>query len=366
MLKFKRAAALFVARCLLACGAFGAAAEQPAEDVDVIADLLNYFLGAGEQEEAAPEQNENAESYADPDDYVEGEEEYVFDSYEDEEEIEVEKHLEIDDLSVTPGLPEAWLNILLLGSDARGSTKFLRTDTMIIMSINATTNEVKLTSVMRDIWIDLPEYGGQKLNAACVYGGPELTMRMINEYFGMNIRYYALVNMKCLVSIVDALGGLRLDVSGAESRAISKLSAEDAQSPNGESKFATSVPAGKQVLLNGKQVLAYSRIRKSDSDYARTRRQRTVLVALAKRLQQESLFSLAGILTNLLQYVTTNMGFDQILAIAKTCMGVDLENLDEFRLPVDDTYTDGMAHGVWCIEPDFEENARQLYAFIYE
>ena len=317
MLKFKRAAALFVALCLLACGAFGAAAEQ-AEKVDVIADLLNYFLGVGEPEEEETQPNESAESYADPEDYVEGEEEYVFDSYDDVGEIEVDKHVEVDDLSITPGLSDDWLNILLLGSDARGNTKFLRTDTMIIMSVNATTSQVKLTSVMRDIWIELPEYGHQKLNAACVYGGPELTMRMINEYFGMNIQYYALVNMKCLVSIVDALGGLKLDVSRAESRAISRLSAEDALSPNGESKFATSVPAGNQVLLNGKQVLAYSRIRKSDSDYARTSRQRTVLVALAKRLQQENLLSLAGIVTNLLQYVTTNMGFDQILSIAKT------------------------------------------------
>ena len=79
MLKFKRAAALFVALCLLACGAFGAAAEQ-AEKVDVIADLLNYFLGVDEPEEET-QPNESAESYADPEDYVEGEEEYVFDSY---------------------------------------------------------------------------------------------------------------------------------------------------------------------------------------------------------------------------------------------------------------------------------------------
>ena len=364
MMKFKRAIALLVALCLLACGVIGAAAEQQEEEVDVIADLLNYFLGAGEQDEQVPEQDDSAVSYADPEDYVEGEEEYVFDDYE-EEEIEVDRHVEVDDLSVTPGLSEAWLNILLLGSDARGNTKFLRTDTMIIMSVNATTNEVKLTSVMRDIWIELPEYGYRKMNAACVYGGPELTMRMLNEHFGMNIQYYALVNMKCLVSIVDMLGGLRLDVSGAESRAISRLSAEDAQSPNGEKKFATSVPAGKQVLLNGKQVLAYSRIRKGDSDYARTGRQRAVLIALAKRLQQENLFSLAGIVTNLLQYVTTNMGFDQILSIAKTCMAIDLENLSEFRLPADGTFTDGMAHGVWCIEPDFDENTRLLREFIY-
>lgn len=366
MMKLKRTTALMLSLCLMVFGAFGALAEQE-EEVDVIGDLLFYFLGGGNQaaEEEAAQEDAAAQSYAEPDDYVEGEEEYVFDSYEDEE-IVVEDHVEVEDYAVTPGLSEDWMNILLLGSDARGSTKFLRTDTMVILSVNTKTNAVKLTSVMRDIWVQLPEYGGQKLNAACVYGGPELTMRVINEYFGMNIEKYALVNMQCLVAIVDTLGGIRLDVSAAESRAISKLSAEDAASPNGESKYATSVPAGEQVLLNGKQVLAYSRIRKSDSDYQRTERQRAVLVTIARRLQQESVFSLAGIVTTLLQYVTTNLGFDEIMSIAGACMKIDLDELTQFRIPADDTYEDGMFGDTWCIKPDFEENARLLHAFIYE
>ena len=363
MTMMKRATALALSLCLLALGAFGALAEA-AEKPDVIGDLLSYFLN--QTATVAPAEETAAESYAEPDDYVEGEEEYVFDSYEEEAVEEVQEHLEVSDLALTEGLSEDWLNILLLGSDSRGSTKFLRTDTMIIMSINTRTNAVKLTSVMRDIWVELPDVGGQKLNAACVYGGPELTMRTINEYFGMNIHSYVLVNMQALVAIVDTLGGVRLDVSRAESRAISKLSAEDAASPNGERKYATSVPAGSQVLLNGKQVLAYSRIRKSDSDYQRTERQRTVLVTIAKRLQQESLLSMAGIVTSLLQYVTTNMGFDEIMSIAGACMKVNLEALAQFRIPADGTYQDGMFGGTWCIKPDFEENARLLHEFVYE
>ena len=364
MTKFKRATALLLALCLMVFGAFGALAEQE-EEVDVIGDLLNYFLGGGNQaEEAAPVEDAAAESYASPDDYVEGEEEYVFDSY--EEEIAVEDHVEVSDLAVNQGLDDDWMNILLLGSDSRGSTRFLRTDTMIILSVNTKTNAVKLTSVMRDTWVQLPQYDGQKLNAACVYGGPELTMRTINENFGMNIEHYVLVNMQALVAIVDTLGGIRLDVSPGESRAISRLSAEDAASPNGESKYATSVPSGSQVLLNGKQVLAYSRIRKSDSDYQRTERQRTVLVTIARRLQQESLLSMAGVLTKLLQYVSTNMGFDELMSIATACMKMNLDSLSQFRIPADGTYEDGMFGGTWCIRPDFQENARLLHAFIYE
>lgn len=372
-MNMKRTLAALVALCLMLCGCVEALAEE--KEVDVVEDLLRYFLGITDEDVAAAEQraaeaeNANAdvapEDFAQPEDYVEGEEEYVFDEI--EQDIVVEDPVEVTDLAVTQGLPDDWLNILLLGTDSRGTTKYLRTDTMVILSVNEGTGAVKLTSVMRDIWVEIPGYNGQKLNAACVYGGPELTVRLINDYFDMNIENYALVNMECLVKIVDTLGGIRLDVSKAESRAISKLNADTFGATDGTGKYISSgVPSGEQVLLDGKQVLAYSRIRKLDSDYARTERQRTVLVTIAKRLQQENLFSLAGIVTSLLQYVETNMSFDEIMTIAKACMGMDMANLTQFRIPADDTYEDGMFGNTWCIKPDFEANAKLLHEFIYE
>ena len=164
----------------------------------------------------------NAEAAEDVGDYVEGAEEYVS-STRRKRRSWWATWSRWTDLSITEGLSKSWLNILLLGTDSRGTTKYLRTDTMVILSVNEGTGAVKLTSLMRDIWVEIPEYGGQKLNAACVYGGPELTVKMINEYFGLNIRDYALVNMKCLVEIVDSLGGIQLDVSPAEAEAINKL-----------------------------------------------------------------------------------------------------------------------------------------------
>ncbi len=360
MKKLNKIAATLLALCLMLCGPCAALAEQGG---DVVADLLHYFLGGAGEEPA--EEPAAAEEGAEPDDEFEDEDgEYVIDDY-GEEDIVVENHIEVTDLAVNESLPRDWMNILLLGTDARGDTKFLRTDTMIVLSINSDTGEAKMTSIMRDIWIDLPEYGGQRLNAACVYGGPEMTMRMINQYFGLNLQSYALVNMKCLVAIVDSLGGIRLDVTGGESRAISRLASEDSKSHDGTGKFAATVPSGKQVLLNGRQVLEYSRIRKSDSDYARTARQRTVLTTIAKRLQQENLLSLASIITEMLQYVETNMTFDQIMNIAAVCMRMDLNNLQEFRVPADDTFEAGMFGNTWCIKPDFEKNAELLHEFIY-
>ena len=325
-MNMKKLAALLLALCLAVAVTAGATAEEP--DID---------------------------------------EEYVFDAGEEEEDIVVDELIEVDDYAVTEGLPEEWENILLLGTDARGSSKYSRTDTMIILSVNASTGEAKLSSIMRDSWVSLPGHSGAKLNAACVYGGPELTMRTINEYFRLNIRYYALVNMRCLVDIVDELGGIRLEVSDAERRAMNALITSDANSGDGNAAFATSPVAesGPDVLLNGKQALAYARIRKSDSDYARTERQRKVLVTIARRLQQENLFTLTGMVTNLLQYVETNLAFDQIMTLAAIGMQMDPDGAAQMRIPADGTYQDGMMDGVWCIRMDFEENARQLHAFIY-
>ena len=357
----KSLTAMLLALCLLLGGTLGALAEQ--DKSDVVGDVLRYFLGVSDdgQSDAEDDQAEAAEPEWDEADYDDGE--YVFD---EEEEIVVDEHIQVSDLAVTPGLPDEWMNILLLGTDARGDTKYLRTDTMIVLSVNPDTSQLKLTSVMRDIWVQIPGYGGQKLNAACVYGGPELTIRTINEYFGLNIQKYALVNMQCLVEIVDALGGIQLDVTPAESGAIRRLNASSVGAKDGSGKYVSdAVPSGSNVTLDGRQALAFARIRKSDSDYARTSRQRTVLVAIAKKLQGVSLLSLGGIVTSMLRYVETNLSFDEIMSLAGVCRGANLANLAEFRIPADGTFDAGMYGNTWCIKPDFEANASQLRDFIY-
>ncbi len=345
----QKAVAALLALCLVLGGAFGALAEQ--DKSDVVGDVLRYFMGVGDGE---------------PDPITDDDDDYVVEGEEDEEEIVVDEHVEVTDLAVTQGLSDDWLNILLLGTDSRGSTKYLRTDTMIVLSVNARTQQMKLASIMRDIWVQIPGYGGQKLNAACVYGGPELTIRTINEYFGLNIQRYALVNMQCLVEIVDTLGGVELDVTPAESGAIRRLNASSVGAKDGSGKYISdAVPSGENVLLNGKQVLAYSRIRKSDSDYARTSRQRNVLVAIARKLQSVNALRLAGIVTTALQYVETNLGFNEIMDIAGVGMKANLSKLEELRIPVDGTYDSGMYGTTWCIKPDFEANKEALHKFIY-
>ena len=361
-MKIRRILAMIIALCFASCACAGA---------EGLGGLIQQIFGGSDEQTEQTEAPEAAEGETLPDeewaeDEAEvGEDGYVFDEPEDD--IVVEELIPVEDYAITEGLDERWLNILLLGTDARGTNRYSRTDSMIVLSVNAETGEAKLSSIMRDIWVSLPGHGGAKLNAACVYGGPAMTMRTINEYFHLNIQYYALVNMRCLVDIVDALGGIRLEVTPAERRAVNRLISSDAQSGDGNRAFATAylTESGPDVLLTGKQALAYSRIRKSDSDYARTERQRKVLVTIAKQLQEQGMLMLTTMIPGLLQYVETNLTFDQVMTLAATGMGLDMGKITQFRVPADGTYEAGMFGTTWCIKPDFEENARQLHAFIY-
>ena len=301
------------------------------------------------QEEVLPE--EDSESHA---------EDWMADS--EDQEVVIDQLLTVDDYAVTEGLPDDWLNILLLGTDVRDTTDYGRTDSMIVLSVNLATKEAKLTSFMRDIWVSMHGRSSKgKLNAACVYGGPELTMRTINENFGLNLKYYALVNLSCMADIIDLLGGLYLDVTEAERKALNK-GLFDLSSMSGMEQLEES---GEQVLLNGNQAVAFARIRQIDSDYKRTERQRTVLTTIAKRLQEENPVTIVGIITKMLEYAETNMSMTQLMPLASVGMQMDMDNIEQFRIPADNTFKSGTFDGVWCIKPDFSKNKQLLHEFIY-
>ena len=122
-----------------------------------------------------------------------------------------------ESFSETEGLSDEWWNVLLLGCDSYTKNDYQRTDSMIIVSINAAKGQVKLTSLMRDTWIPVPgSKKHRKLTELCAVGGPELTIRAINESFGMDISDYALISMEGIAEIIDLLGGVEVDVTEEE------------------------------------------------------------------------------------------------------------------------------------------------------
>ena len=290
-----------------------------------------------------------------------------------------EEMTEITDLNVTQGLPSEWMNILLLGSDERTLSESARTDSMIICSINTTTGEVKLTSIMRDLAVYLdeidPEYAGTyRINAANYFGGEELAMRVVNECFGMNIERYVHVNFYGFQQVAELLGGIEMDITEEEMNLINELIVQQAalayhnniDESGLQNEFLTTY--GENTHLDGRQTLAYARIRKLDGgDYARAERQRNVLIALMNKLRGSSLTELVSLGITVMPYLRTNLTLDEIAGVADTVLNSDFSAVEQMRLPINDSYVEETRDEQSMLyDCDWTANATQLYNFIYE
>jgi len=266
------------------------------------------------------------------------------------------------DLAVNPDLDPAWHNILLLGTDERPDEQVARTDTMIILSINGEEKAVRLTSLMRDMWVDI--YGtkrSHKINAANVFGGTDAAMATVNHYFDLNIEEYILVDMEGLTQIINKLGGVEITLSAEEAERINRLIREE------QVQGQQDVAEGENVFLTGEQALAFMRIRSIGDDQQRTARQRTVLLALAGKLKETSVWGLMDVAMTLMGYVETNIPLGTLIDLGMTAMDIDLSNAAQLRIPKDGAYTIGREEksGLDVIWADFDKNTKILHEFIY-
>ena len=304
-------------------------------------------------------------------------------SYVDEDEqdnapkISSAEQVNVADLSINTSLPDNWMNVLLLGTDERSLSEPARTDTMIIASINTSTGQVKLTSLLRDTAVefkDVGKYSGTyRLNAANYFGGPNYAMKIINEYFDMNIQYYASVNFYGFTRIAEALGGIDVDITEAEMNEIERkqkyqaivaatMGIDEANIPN---EHLTTY--GANTHLNGRQTLAYARVRYVDNDITRAERQRTVIIKLTEKLRGRTAAEILALLTTLSGNVTTNMDLNTIGEIAMSVLSSGISNIETLRLPESNTYTiDRRNDQEMLYDVDWDRNKLQLYNFIYE
>lgn len=272
-----------------------------------------------------------------------------------------------DDLGADESLDSDWRNILLLGSDARSGKSYGRSDAMLIASVNEKTGEVKLTSLMRDIWLNIPKKGKGKINSALAYGGPALAMKTVNEAFSMNITQYVFVDFVGFPFIIDKLGGIEVDVEKKELKYLNETIGDlnKKNYPKG-TDFSLLKEYGEATRLTGIQALAYARIRHADSDFQRTQRQRNVLMALFKKVKSKGVsLNLAESAAAILPSVETNLTLTELIKLGGRVLASDLDTLAELRIPIDDSYKSGTYNGAYAIRPDFEKNIAALREFIY-
>lgn len=242
------------------------------------------------------------------------------------------------DLHLANDLPTSPINILLLGVDA-ANYDAQRSDTMMVVSIGGET--VKLTSIQRDTLVNIEGHGMQKINAAYAYGGAELAMRTVNDAFDLNVMHYVVVDFAAVVRLVDALGGIEVDITEAEMQQINRNVVKSWSQLGSLGYRADELAAyGANTHLDGLQALGYARIRKIDSDFKRTSRQRTVIEAMLKKLR-ENIWNpavLGRFLAAGLSAVESDLNPAALISLGEKALLSG--GIEQFRLPADGTYTD--------------------------
>ena len=261
-----------------------------------------------------------------------------------------------------------WTNILLLGGDARtdeNSDTYDRTDTIIVVSINRQERQMKLTSIMRDTYV---RFAGKnysaKINAANVYGGPQLTIDTINLCFDMGIEDYLIVNMADLVHIIDLVGGVEVEVNSSERGQVNKY-ARDYLRNIGTYEGQTSLEETGRVKLNGLLAVSYLRDRYTDSDFYRVMRQQEVLLAMGQAVQDMDFDESMAIVDDVMQYVSTSLESEELKELAMMLMSVDIACVEQFRLPAGSAYTTGSTEtDSYRIYPNLEKNRILFQEFL--
>ena len=239
-------------------------------------------------------------------------------------------------------------NLLIIGIDGADiDNEGHRSDTMLIVSINKKTQSVKLVSIMRDIWTYFPNrYSWNKINASYAFGGPGQTVNIINEGFGLDVQQYVVMDFSGYRDIIDLLGGVTV-----------KLTSQEASKVPGISGAGT-------YTLSGDQALAYSRIRKIDSDFVRVQRQRNVLLALFSSMRKQDPVTQYNLAVDALEYMRSNIPANDITGrFLDLVVQID-SSMDQMTIPETGMYT---VHdeGTWYMSIKWEDQKESLHEFLY-
>lgn len=235
-------------------------------------------------------------------------------------------------------------NILLLGTDGREKEDAFRSDTMIIATLDMKNKSIKLTSLARDTYVDIPGFGKGKLNEAYFWGKQDLLFKTIKNNFGIDLYKYIQVDFDNLMNIIFILGGVEVSVEQHELKAVNNLipaSYESCTYENkGDMKLLDSTGVQK---LNGYQAIAYTRIRYSDNAINRDSRQREVLMSVLRDIKSKATSTQDKNLKELAPYYSTNVTSSEILNLAANAYSSGaINNVKQGQFPIiDDVHVKG-------------------------
>lgn len=244
-------------------------------------------------------------------------------------------------------------NVLLVGTDTRDPNSDMgRSDSMMLVSFNKAQNKSTVISFMRDTLVDIDGYGKSRLGHTYAYGGVGLTINTLNQTYDMDIQNYVTISFDNLVNVIDEIGGVEVYISEEEAEYYRQNGMPD-------------IVAG-DVTLTGSQALAHARNRTLGSDFERTRRQRSVMYGIYRKIMSEKdISALLPLINYCVTQVETNMSVTEIYTMAKEVLAADNLKMQQACAPQEGTYQSIVYEGMDVLEIDVDANKKMIEELLY-
>lgn len=256
------------------------------------------------------------------------------------------------------------INIALFAVDRRNKNEDGNSDVIMIITIDQATKKLKMSSILRDTYVNIENKGMDKINDAFAIGGPQLAIKTINQNFAMDIKDYINVDFFSAAKIVDALGGVNINVKPEELSYLNTYLKEISIIEN-----IPPVPVAHAGLqnLNGKQTVAYTRIRGvGRGDYERTERQRNVLVALFSKMQGAGPDIFPVFMSQILPNLETSMNSMMLFTIGGNILNSKTKVIEQARFPLDSSSKGIRVNNIWYLSADLNKTTEALHNFVYK
>lgn len=271
------------------------------------------------------------------------------------------------DLNVNTNLENSDVkNIALFGVDCRTDDySGCRSDVMMVLSYNQKENNVTVTSLVRDTYVEIGDRGFDKLNHAYAFGGAELAIQTINKTFDLDIEDYITVDFWVVEKIIDAIGGVEIDITTEELPYVNQY-IRGLNNESGSSSGKELSSAGVQKL-SGRQAVAYMRVRYTgDGDFERMQRQRTVMEVALEGLKSLSLTQMLSLVNDMLSDVKTNLSKSEIISLVTNVATKGIPSMDQLQIPTRDGGVGKTIDSIYYFVPDtLLENVETLHNLIY-
>lgn len=257
------------------------------------------------------------------------------------------------------------INILLIGSDMRVIGSSSRSDTMILLSVNKATKEITVTSFMRDIYLQIPGYGYNRINAAYSHGVPQTVLDTIEQNFKIKVDKFVDVNFYTFIDFVDDLGGVTVNIDKNDIDYINESIKEEnhyLRLPSHDGLLTS----GGRMNLNGKRTLAYVRNRDYvDGDFTRTENQRAVVTQLSYKIFDLNIEEANKLLSKYLPLVTTNVSEREMYSLLLYLKEFSGYKINQICVPSTNSFSYVKINGMSVLKVDFNKNIDQITKTIY-